>query len=285
MQNVLITGTSGFVGGHLFERFRKMGWNVTGLGRRATAQPSYVQHDLAEPLTLAKTFDVVIHAAARASPWGRRSDFERQNVLATQNVIEHCVNHGIPKLVFISSSSVFYGPGHQYKITEETPMPEPAVNDYAATKREAEELVKRYPGAWAILRPRAVFGPGDTVLLPRILQAARAGRLPLLTSSDGPAIGDLIYIDNLVDCIVSAATNPEIRGCYNLTNNEPVPLQEFLFDLFTRLDIPLPQRHVSVRTAMFAAGFLELVHRVFLPTKEPPITRFGIHVMAYSKTF
>lgn len=282
---VLITGSSGFVGGHLSERFRSMDWSVTGVGRRTLAMPSYVAHDLAKPLPLDDAFDVVIHAAARASPWGRRSDFERQNVLATKNVIDHCIAHGAPKLVFISSSSVFYRDGHQLEITEETPMPERAVNDYAATKREAEALVARYPGEWAILRPRAVFGPGDTVLLPRILEAARAGRLPLLTSNDGPAIGDLIYIDNLVDCIVDAATRAEIRGAYNLTNNEPIEIQQFLFDLFRRLDIPLPRRRVSVRTAMWSATVLELIHRAFLPSKEPPITRFGIHVFAYSKTF
>ena len=283
---MLITGISGFVGGHLFDRFRGMGWSVTGLGRRPLVDPSYVVHDLAEPLDGAfGTFDVVVHAAARASPWGRRRDFERQNVLATKHVIDHCLAHGQPKLVFISSSSVFYRDGHQLKITEETPLPERAVNDYAATKRVAEEIVARYPGEWVILRPRAVFGPRDTVLLPRILEAARAGRLPLLVSADGPAVGDLIYIDNLVDCIVRAAESNDIRGCYNLTNNEPVAIQEFLFDLFRRLDLPLPRRRVSVRKAMAAAGALELVHRWFLPSKEPPITRFGIHVFAYSKTF
>jgi nucleoside-diphosphate-sugar epimerase len=284
-RRVLVTGSSGFVGGHLFDRFQSMGWEVTGVGRRPIAHPSYVAHDLARPLPFEGSFDVVVHAAARASPWGRLGEFRQQNVVATKQVIDHCVAHGLPKLVFISSSSVFYTAGHQLGITEETPMPAKAVNDYAATKREAEELVRRYPGDWAILRPRAVFGPRDTVLLPRILEAARKGKLPLLTTKDDPAVGDLIYIDNLTDCIVRAAADDGIRGCFNLTNNEPVAIQDFLFDLFRRLGLPRPGRRVPVGTAMFAAGAIELVHRVFLPWKEPPITRFGIHVFAYSKTF
>jgi len=262
-----------------------MGWDVTGLARRPLALPNYVTHDLAKPLPFVDTFDVVIHAAARASPWGRRREFVQQNVVATKHVIDHCIAHGLPKLVFISSSSVFYAPGHQLGITEETPMPARAVNEYAATKRQAEELVRGYPGEWAILRPRAVFGPRDTVLLPRILEAARAGKLPILTTRDGPVVGDLIYIDNLVDCIVQAAERDDVRGAINLTNNEPVVIREFLFDLFRLLDLPLPRRRVPVRTAMLAAGAIELVHRLFLPSKEPPITRFGIHVFAYSKTF
>ena len=206
-------------------------------------------------------------------------------MLNTRKVIDHCVAHGLPKLVFISSSSVYYADGHQRGITEETPMPARAINHYAATKREAEELVCRYPGPWVILRPRAVFGPRDTVLLPRILEAARKGKLPLLTTSGGPAVGDLIYIENLTDYIVRAATDDGIRGCFNLTNNEPVVIQDFLFDLFRRMNLPPPRRRLPVRTAMAAAGALELVHRLFLPWKEPPITRFGIHVFAWSKTF
>lgn len=262
-----------------------MGWAATGVGRRPLSLPGYVAHDLTSPLNFDGRFDVVVHAAARSSPWGSRREFKRQNVGATRNVIDWCNAHGKPRLVFISSSSVYYRPGHQLGITEETPLPERAVNHYAATKQLAERLVQQYEGEWVILRPRAVFGPGDTVLLPRVLQAARAGRLPLLVSRDGPAVGDVIYIDNLVDCIVHAATAPKVSGSFNLTNNEPIEIQRFLLDLLQRLGLPAPTRRVSVRTAMAAAGLLELVHAIFLPGREPSITRFGIHVFAYSKTF
>ncbi len=263
-----------------------MGWRATGIGRRELTRDGYVRHDLTRPLPeFDEPFDVVVHAAARSSPSGSRREFERQNVEATQHVIDWCEGHGRPRLVFISSSSVYYRPGHQTGITEETPLPEKAVNHYAATKQLAERRVKGYGGKWVILRPRAVFGPHDTVLLPRILAAARAGRLPRLISPDGPAVGDVIYIDNLVDCIVHAAEAKAIDGCFNLTNAEPVEIQSFLFDLFQRLGIPEPRRRVSVRTAMFAAGALELVHALFFPQREPSITRFGIHVFAYSKTF
>jgi nucleoside-diphosphate-sugar epimerase len=263
-----------------------MGWSATGIGRRDLAVDGYVRHDLTGPLPeFGEPFDVVVHAAARSSPWGSRREFWRQNVEATQHVLDYCRAHGRPRLIFISSSSVFYRPGPQYGITEETPLPERAVNHYAATKQAAEERVKQYEGNWVILRPRAVFGPHDTVLLPRILEAARAGRLPRLVSPDGPAVGDVIYIDNLVDCIVHAAAAPAIEGAFNLTNAEPVEIEAFLFGLFHRLGIPEPTRRVPVRTAMLAAGALELLHTIFFPWREPSITRFGIHVFAYSKTF
>jgi nucleoside-diphosphate-sugar epimerase len=283
---VLITGSSGFIGGRLFERFAADGWQAVGLGRRPTVQPGYVSHDLARPLPEnLGPFDVVIHAAARSSPYGRRQEFHRQNVLATEHVLDHCLRHGKPRLVFLSSSSVYYRPEHQLGITEDTPLPERAVNEYAATKQRAEELVKAYPGGWVILRPRAVFGPGDTVLLPRILAAARAGKLPLLKSGGPPAVGDLIYIDNLVDCVVTAATDPAVGGCINVTNNEPVVLDEFMLDLFRRLGIPAPKKRVSAGLAMLGAGVIDRLYSWFRPDHEPPITRFGVHVFAYSKTF
>jgi 2-alkyl-3-oxoalkanoate reductase len=282
---VLVTGSSGFIGGHLFRRLRDDGHDVTGIGRRALEQPGYVAHDLTMPLDLDRTFDVVIHGAARSSPWGSRTEFERQNVDATNHVLDHCRAHGHPRVVFVSSSSVFYRPGPQLGITEETPLPKHAVNHYAATKQEAERLVRNYEGPSVIVRPRAVFGPGDTVLLPRVLEAARKGKLPILVGKHGPAIGDLIYIDNLVDAIVAAAVRADVRGDINLTNNEPVVLQEFLAQLFSRLDIALPRKRVPVAVAMAAAAVLEATHALFLPHREPAITRFGIHVFAFSKTF
>jgi len=294
-RSVLVTGASGFIGGAVWRRFQALGWRAVGLGRRPLAEPGYRVHDLVRPLDetfegsfsgpSAEPFDVVVHAAARSSPWGSRREFQRQNVVATQNVVDYCRARGLPKLVFLSSSSVFYRPGHQLNITEETPLPAKSVNRYSATKLRGEEIVRAYPGPWAILRPRAVFGPGDTVLLPRIIEAARAGRLPKLVSPDGPAVGDLIYVDNLVDYVVRAADDANVRGDFNLTNDEPVVIGDFLADVFRRLGISTPARAVSVRKALAAAAIVEALYACFRPGREPPITRFGIHVLAYSKTF
>jgi nucleoside-diphosphate-sugar epimerase len=107
--------------------------------------------------------------------------------------------------------------------------------------------------------------------------------LPLLESPDGPIVGDLIYIENLVDAIVRTAVEPTIEGDFNLTNDEPVPILGFLLDILDRLGVPTPTRRVSVRTAMRMAGLIEALW--FVPGIEPPITRFGVHVFAYSKTF
>jgi 2-alkyl-3-oxoalkanoate reductase len=286
VMQILVTGASGFVGGAFMRRFAsRTDLDLIGLGRRVTALPAYHRVDLTKPFDLPINPDVVIHAAARASPWGTPREFEVQNVTATQHVIDFCRRHGHPRLLYVSSSSVFYRNAHQYNLAESSPVGPTFVNAYAATKYRGEQLLQAYEGESAILRPRAVFGPGDTVLFPRVLAAARKGVLPLFTGATETVMGDLIYIDVLADYLMRAATLPGIRGSYNLTNGEPVPLQQLLLDVLARLDLPAPTRRVRISTAMRVAGAMEWLYRTFRIPGEPPITQFGVGVFAYSKTF
>ena len=281
-----MTGASGFVGGAFMRRFAGRGdLELHGVSRRPSDLPHYTQRDLSQPFNLPLQPDVVIHAAARASPWGSRREFERQNVETTRNVIAFCVRHEVPRLVYISSSSVFYRFASQLGITEQSPIGPDFVNDYAATKYAGERLVSQYPGEHVILRPRAVFGPGDTVLFPRILAAARARRLPLFTGLTEPVIGDLIYIDALSDYLLAAATGPPRAPAYNLTNNQPVVLQELLLRVLGELGMPVPVKRMNVHRALRAASLLESVYRLLHIRAEPPITRFGMSMFAHSKTF
>jgi nucleoside-diphosphate-sugar epimerase len=264
---------------------RRPDLTLLGVARRATPLANYRRVDLSMPFALDYAPDIVIHAAALASPWARRRDYERHNVEATRNVIAFCEARGRPRLLYVSSGSVFYRDQHQFDLTEHSPIGPVFVNDYAATKYAGEELVRRYAGESVILRPRAVFGPGDTVLFPRILAAARRRRLPLLIADGQPARGDLIYIDSLCDYLLAAATRPTAARAYNLTNAEPVVIQDFLIDALRRLELPPPRRRIRVSTAMRAATLSEFLYRLLHLPGEPPVTRFGVGVLAWSKTF
>lgn len=284
--NILVTGASGFVGGAFMQRFAvRPDVTLFGVARRPAPLDNYGCVDLSIPFDLDYTPDVVIHAAALASPWARRRDYERHNVEATRNVIAFCEARGRPRLVYLSSGSVFYRDQHQFDLTERSPIGPLFVNDYAATKYAGEQLVRRYAGESVILRPRAVFGPGDTVLFPRILAAARRHRLPVLIADGASARGDLIYIDSLCDYLLAAATRPTVADAYNLTNAQPVVIQDFLADTLQRLGLPPPQRRIRVSTALRAATLSEFVYRLFQLPGEPPVTRFGVGVLAWSKTF
>lgn len=286
-RRILVTGASGFVGGRVSTVLERAGHEVVRVGRRKLDRANYLSCDLSQPWPthLIQKCDSVIHAAARSSPWGRRTEFEKDNVVATQNLLRFCNETGHPRIVHISSSSVFYRNEDQIGITESTPIPERFVNIYAETKRKSELVVESYSGPWSILRPRAVFGPGDTVLLPRILRAAKQGRLPYLYRPGTPVVGDLIYIDNLVDQISQAAFRDDVSGAINVTNAEPVVVMDLIVQILERLNLKLPSRRVTVKRAMLFAGLLEFVYRTARLQNEPPITRFGVHVFAYSKTF
>ncbi|MES2597691.1 MAG: NAD(P)-dependent oxidoreductase [Verrucomicrobiota bacterium] len=284
---ILITGASGFVGSSFCRRFAsREDVEIRGIGRRSTDLPNHVRADLTQPLQLDWQPDVVIHAAARSSPWGSLKEFRKQNVQATQNVIHFCEAKKVPRLIYISSSSVFYREADQLNMTEESPIGPDFVNHYARTKYEGEELVRSFRGSACVLRPRAVFGAGDTVLFPRILKAAQQGKMAFISRpGEPPAIGDLIHIDSLCDYMLRAALAPSITGSFNLTNNDPVELQGFLLRIFTELDLPAPKRSIPRGTAMIIGTVIETAFKLFLPWKEPPITRFGVGVLGYSKTF
>jgi 2-alkyl-3-oxoalkanoate reductase len=256
-----------------------------GVARRKLSLANYLSVDLSQPFDLPFRPDVVIHAAARASPWGTAREYVTQNVEATRQVIRFCEQQGLPKLLYVSSSSVFYRNEHQFDLTEESPIGPAFVNQYAATKYAGEELARTYAGEHLILRPRAVFGPGDTVVFPRILVAARQGRLPQFIPDGQPAIGDLVYIDTLCDYLLKAATQTTPHKAYNLTNAKPVELQALVLTVLERLGIPAPRRQFKVSTAMRLATLTEWTYRLFRLAGEPPITRFGVSVFAYSKTF
>ena len=283
---ILVTGASGFVGRSFVQRFAERDdLRLVGVARRPMSMSNYISLDLTQGLDIPFQPDVVVHAAAQVSPWGRKKDFFANNVLATEQVINFCRRNSLPRLIYLSSSSVYYKDKPQLDLTEESTIGPEFINEYAATKYAGEKLVKEYTGEYVILRPRAVFGPGDTVLLPRILAAAEKGRLPILDNQAGAAIGDLIYIDTLCDYILTAAQNRDIAGEYNLTNAEPVEFHSLLLTVLDRLGLPAPKRHLKASTAMTIATFIETVYTILGLTREPPITRYGISVLIHSKTF
>ena len=283
MPSVLITGASGFVGGALAAHLTQLGYEVTGLSRRPAAT---IQHDLSQPVPPSiGSYDVIVHCAALSAPWASPDAFHANNVTATRNLLDYATRTGCRRFVFISSSSVYYRHGDQFDLTESSPLPDKPINEYAATKREAESLVAQSKLSTIVLRPRAVFGPCDTVLFPRLLRAASKGAMALFTRPDGlTPRGDLIYIDNLSHFIERAIVSSE-TGCFNLTNAEPVDLYAFLNNVFTSLGLPPVRRRIPVGVGFALAGALEFASRTLFGYREPPITRFGVEVLSYSKTF
>ena len=295
-KNVLVTGATGFLGGAVCRRLAQRGWRVTATGRNAQkghelTREGFVFRQLSLDNRLATAGlcdrqDAVVHCAALSSPWGKRQDFHSANVTATENLLGRATEARISRFIHISTPSVYFDFRHRLDLTETSPLASRPANDYAATKLAAERLVLAAAASGLpaiILRPRAIFGPGDTTIFPRLLRAASMGRLPII--GDGRTFADLTYIENAahaVECALNARD-----GCcgqvFNITDGQPVVLWTFLHGLLQKLGIRSPRRRLPVWAALALATLDESVGR--LRGKEPMLTRYGVGALAYSQTF
>lgn len=304
-QNILITGATGFVGSRLTEFLATQpGGQVTATGRRINAgqltippNVRFVAGDLSDRSftdQLLTGVDVVVHAAALSSPWGDYADFHRANVIATENLLASAREAGVQRLVHISTPSIYFDGRDRFDIREEDPLPTRFVNHYANTKFLAEGLVRLSGLPYVILRPRAIIGRGDTVIMPRLIRARQENRLRVV--GDGQNVVDLTSVSNLVDAIWLAINAPDsaLGEAYNITNGQPVPLWPFVNQVLTQLRMPLgdaspgeaspgPKR-IPYGLLYVLAGLSEVRARWLGGGREPALTRYGVGVLAKSCT-
>jgi nucleoside-diphosphate-sugar epimerase len=297
MTKALVTGATGFLGRHTVRRLVKLGWEVYGQGRNSETGRQLEQEgavflsgDLRDAETADRAcrgMDVVFHCAALSSPWGKYRDFYTCNVEATSRIVEGCIRHGVVRLVHISTPSLYSSQRHRFGIRESDPLPVKPANAYAATKLIAERVVEQAAadGLTAfMLRPRAIFGPMDNALFPRLLAANRTKGVPLM--NDGTARIDLTCVENVIDAMLLCCEAPLAASgrAYNITNGEPVMFKELVVRLFALLDIPLHTRRLPYAAAYGAAGMMEGVHRLLPFLGEPLLTRYSAAALGISQT-
>ncbi|MEM9192037.1 MAG: NAD(P)-dependent oxidoreductase [Myxococcota bacterium] len=292
---ILVTGATGFLGQRVVELLADTGEEIVATGRslaRGQALVSdrvrFVPADLRNPAEVRRLFspevDRVVHSAALAAPWGRRSAFLTSNVVGTQHLLDAAGRASIRRFVFVSTSSVYARLGHQYAVEERSPLPRRAANGYVESKRKAEARVRRSGLPYIILRPRGLFGPRDTNVLPRLIGALQANRLPIIGPGDN--ITDLTYIDNAVSAVQRSLVAPPeaIRETYNVTNGEPVKVWETVRDLALALELTPPTRRIPLPAAYLLASALEARARLTPGRPEPLLTRYTVSLLGQSTT-
>jgi nucleoside-diphosphate-sugar epimerase len=285
----LVTGGGGFLGGAVVRLLRQRGDSVRSFTRSRypwldEIGVEQVLGDLADPEAIEKAVagcDVVIHTAAKAGVWGRHADFFGTNVTGTQNVIAACKKLGVRRLVYTSTPSVVHGGQDVEGANESLPYPRHFEAFYSETKAKAEKAVLAASGpglATVSLRPHLIFGPGDPHLVPRIIAAAKAGRLRRIGTK--PVKVDVTYVDNAARAHLDAADRLDVGAApagkaYFISNDEPVELWPFIDRILAEAGVPPVARTVSPWKAKLAGRVLEWVYR-FAPfvRGEPPMTRF-----------
>lgn len=296
---IVVTGGTGFLGRHIVWRAAAAGAEVVFTGRNPRAAEEVMRH-AAVPVRwqalehgqpgagaalsrAARHADALIHCAALSSPWGREEDFRRANVDSTAEVIAACRDNGLRRLVHVSTPSVYFDFRDRLAIREDAALPSP-VNTYARTKLAAEALLREASlPELAILRPRALFGPWDQTLLPRLLRVMRHGKVPLMRG--GRILLDLTYVDNAVDAVWLALTRPLPRALntWNVSNGEPRELLDVLGLMAREFGLPLRTRRLPWPLVALMAQAMETVS-TWSHGREPPMTRYSAGVLAFSQT-
>src|SRR3990172_4102119 len=228
--NFLITGAAGFLGSALAIRLAREGHQVWGLDDLSTGDPQALSPDVhftrgdvndrPKLWTLLQDVDCVYHLAARVlvpeSVLYPR-EYNNTNVGGTVSLMEAMRDVGVRRVVFISSGAVYGDQGEQ-PLREDAPLN--PHSPYAVSKLSAEYYVRTIGDLWSIetvcLRVFNAYGPGQNLpaspppVIPNFLrQAVRGGTLVM--HSDGSQTRDYVYVDDVVNGMVAAATAPAIN--------------------------------------------------------------------------
>lgn len=292
---ILVTGGTGFLGQHLVRALLADGHHVYCMGRsmetahaliKAGAVPVVADlRDREQVMAACCGMEAVYHVGALSAPWGRYADFQAINVGGTRAVIAGCRLYAVRRLLYVSSPSVVFDGHDQIDATEHVPYPRRFTSLYSLTKKLGEDLVHDatlFGLETVTIRPKAIFGPGDQALLPRLVAAARQGRLPQI--GNGHNLMDLTYVENVVHALQLALTASAASGkIYTITNDEHIPLWEMIRQVLRRVGLSTKLRVLPLAMVLAAARLMEL--RATFTGKEPLLTRYSATILARTQTY
>jgi 2-alkyl-3-oxoalkanoate reductase len=289
---VLVTGASGMLGRATATRLLERGDEVTVLQRRPSGLPcGEALGDVADPDAVgraARGQDAVLHLAAKVDVTGPWAEYAHANIGGTRAVLDACRAAGVGRLVHVSSPSVAHAGTALVGVGAGPADPDRARGRYARSKAVAElDALAADSPALAVLavRPHLVWGPGDTQLVGRIVERARAGRLPVI--GPGTALIDTTHVDNAAAALVAAvdACGPVHGEALVVSNGEPRPVAEVLGRLCRAAGVPGPRGRVPFGAAWVAGAAAEAVWAVTRRRSVPPLTRFLAEQLATAHWF
>ena len=281
MPTAFVTGGSGFVGGALIRRLAGDGWTVRALARsdrsaRAVkangAEP--VKGDLDDVQAMRDGIagsDVVFHCAAHLGEWGDPSDFERVNVAGTANAIRAANDVGTERFVHVGTEAALLDGRPLVDVDETAPLRTGSKALYSRTKALAEQEARQAGGV--VIRPRLVWGPGDTTILPAVADAVRKGRWAWI--GGGTHRTSTTHVDNVVEGLLLGAEKGTRGEAYFVTDGEPQVFREFITRLLATQGIEMPDRTMPRALAGAVAAAGETAWRVLPLPGQPPITRLA----------
>lgn len=293
-RKVLVTGAYGFLGKYVIDELVDHHYRVVAFGRKREEleklrdkqveifQGDFCNYD--DALAAAQKADYIIHCGALSTVWGRRDDFIRTNVDGTVNLMKAARQAGIKRMVYVSSPSIYAARRDRLNIDESDYDPKNRLNYYIESKILAEQKIREFDDVdYVIIRPRGLFGVGDTSIIPRLIRANQKIGIPIFNG--GRNIVDMTCVENVALALrLALESNAASRKTYNITNGEPHEFRELLEELFQKLRQKPRYLDANVDFMYNVAGLVEVVYKLARIYREPLLTKYNVCTLGYSQT-
>lgn len=285
----LVTGGSGFIGGHLVDALVSNGQNVRVLVRKT----SNINHlrgkgielaygDLMDKNSLKRAVndvEIVYHLAASLNPSLDEITY-KVNVIGTKNLLDECINRNIKKFIYCSSIAALGLSSEKTILDENSPCN--STTTYGKSKYEAERLIlrlfykKNFPGV--IIRPSLVYGPGDNPwsISSKLFQTIHKGFFPIIGS--GNSLISLCYVENLIQGLILAEEKENSEGgTYFISDPRPYTINEIVSTIAREEGVEIFRLHIPAWLANVAGFSLEILGKTF--GFKPPLSRNIVKAM------
>lgn len=284
VRRLAITGATGFIGSHIARQAVLEGFEVHSFGRKPV--PGTIHHywnALVDTKETGIDFTAVIHCAAAATDWGDDEMITAVNTQGTERALRIDPH---ARFIHMSTASVYNHRGDRYNLAEDKAKTTGFLNAYTESKAQAESIAlhdTRENGVF-VLRPHAVYGPGDTTLLPRVEAGIHFSRLIL--PRGGASLMSLTRVENLAQVVLEIVGLERYTpgGVFNVCDGTPVRLCDALVRIMVRRGMHLKISSVPSGLLWYAGIGLEKVYKVCNSSSPPPVSRYLVSQLGYAET-
>ena len=287
-----MTGASGFLGGRVAQLLtaradlvRVLARSSNDLSHLSSLSIEIVRGDLADRTALAEAtrgITHVFHCAAASTDWAPWATYYRANVAGTHNLLEAAARAGdLKRFLHVSTTDVY---GYPMQVCDESTPPVDAGLPYNRTKIAGEKAVWSSGLPVTVVRPATIYGPRSVTFGSDIAKLLRQRLMAVIDG--GRARGGLLYVDNAVDGMLTAATARDSVGrAYNLADGGGVTWRSYFDTLANGLGLPRASIDLPSRAALALAGIMEAPHRFLGIPGRPLLTRHAVLLLSRDQEY